>query len=324
MTDGTLAFIALIFVAVFLLTQSLVVPVFGESRRMRKKLQARLREIEANSNEEGLSSLLRQKYLRSLSPLERRLESLPMMGWLATMIEQAGRQILAYRLTLLSVFLGIVVAIFAWQYTRILLVTVLAFCIASAIPIVKILRERTKRLQLFESQLPDAIDVMRRALQAGHPFAATLHLVAEDMEEPISKEFDLAFADINYGNDVRRAMLGLLQRVPSVTVMALVTCVLIQKETGGNLAEILEQISKVIRGRFKLQRRVKTLSAEGRLSAWVLLLTPIALFAVVWITTPTYLPVLLENPAGRKMIGFALTLGLLGVLWIKKIIRIEV
>ena len=95
--------------------------------------------------------------------------------------------------------------------------------------------------------MPDAIDSMKRALKAGHPFAATIKLVAEDMENPIAEEFEQTFADINYGNDMRRAMLGLLQRVPSMTVMALVTSVLVQTETGGNLAGILEQIGQVIR-----------------------------------------------------------------------------
>ncbi|MDJ0748014.1 MAG: type II secretion system F family protein [Woeseiaceae bacterium] len=324
MSDGTLAFVALIFIAVFLLTQGLVVPVFGESRKMRKKLRGRLREIESSSGEEVLSSLLREKYLRSLSPTEKWLESLPTMEWLGAMLEQAGYKTLAYRLVLVCLITGGVAAYFFWRATRMPTVALISLLLFAAIPLFKVLHDRRKRMQKFEEQLPDAIDVMKRALQAGHPFSAALQLVAEDMDEPIGKEFELAFADINYGNDVRRAMLGLLQRVPSVTVMALVTSVLIQKETGGNLAEILEQIGKVIRGRFKLQRRVKTLSAEGRLSAWILLLTPLVLFAVVSVTTPTYLPVLLEDPTGRKMIAVAISLGVVGVFWIKKIIRIEV
>jgi tight adherence protein B len=165
---------------------------------------------------------------------------------------------------------------------------------------------------------------MRRALMAGHPFNATLKLVAEDMEDPVAREFDLAFADINYGNDVRRAMLGLLSRVPSVTVMALVTSVLVQKETGGNLAEILGQIAKVIRGRFRFQRRVRTLSAEGRMSAWVLAMVPLTLFGAMWIMNPNYLPLLLENPTGRQIAIGAVIWSGIGVLIIRKIIRIDV
>ena len=179
-------------------------------------------------------------------------------------------------------------------------------------------------MEKFEEQLPDAIDSMKRALRAGHPFSAAIKLVSEDMDDPVAREFELTFADINYGNDMRRAMLGLLQRMPSVTVMALVTSVLVQKETGGNLAEILEQISRVIRSRFRFQRKVRTLSAEGRLSAWILAMVPFVLFVVISFTTPTYLPVLLEDPIGRKLIGVGFTLGVIGIYWIRNVIRVDV
>jgi tight adherence protein B len=144
------------------------------------------------------------------------------------------------------------------------------------------------------------------------------------MDDPVAAEFELTFGDINYGNDVRKAMLGLLSRVPSVSVMALVTSILVQKETGGNLAEILEKISIVIRGRFRLQRKVQTYSAEGRMSAWVLAMVPLVLFVTLWFTTPEYLPVLLDDPRGQKMIIYGFFSGVVGIFWIRKIIRIEV
>ena len=129
---------------------------------------------------------------------------------------------------------------------------------------------------------------------------------------------------MNYGNDARRALFGLLTRVPSITVMALVTSVLVQRETGGNLAEILEQISKVIRSRFRFQRRVKTLSAEGRMSGWVLAMVPLVLFAIISVTTPDYLPVLLSDPTGQIVVAFTFVWACIGILLMRKIIRIEV
>jgi tight adherence protein B len=144
------------------------------------------------------------------------------------------------------------------------------------------------------------------------------------MDGPLAREFEITFHDISYGNDTRRALLGLLARVPSVTVMALVTSILVQKETGGNLAEVLEQIAKVVRGRFRFQRKVKTFTAEGRMSAWVLALVPLALFATIWVTTPDYLPILVEDPRGQKMVMYGCVSGLIGIAWIRKIIRIEV
>ena len=324
MSDGMMIFFGMIFVAVVLLSQGLIVPVFGESRQMRKKLQSRLGEMEEESSEESLSSLLRQKYLRELSPLEQRLEDLPSMQNLARIISQAGHKFLAYRVVLLSVVLAIVAAIAAWVITRSMVMTAVSFLIAGSIPYMKINGDRTKRIQLFEEQLPDAIDMIKRALRAGHPFNGAIKLVAEEMDDPVAEEFGATFADINYGNDARRAMLGLLQRVPSVTVIALITSILVQSETGGNLAEILERISAVVRGRFKLQRKVKTLSAEGRLSAWILALVPLVLFGVIWLTTPDYLPLLLEDEAGKKMIIYGAVSAIIGIYWVRNVIRIEV
>lgn len=324
MTDGVMIFVGLVFLAVALLSQGLIVPVFSESRKMRKKLQSRLHEIESESGEESFSSLLRQQYLRNLSPLERRIEDLRAMRHLGQIIAQGGHTFLAYRVLLLSVALGMVAGFAAWELTRSLMITLLSMPMAGALPIVKIMHDRTKRIMRFEEQLPDAIDMVKRALRAGHPFTGAIKLVAEEMDEPVAGEFAATFADINYGNDARRAMLGLLQRVPSVTVMALVTSVLVQRETGGNLAEILERIASVVRGRFKLQRKVKTLSAEGRLSAWILALVPLVLFAVIWVTSPDYLPMLLEEDAGKKMIIYGVVSGIVGIFWVRRIIRIEV
>jgi tight adherence protein B len=321
---GTLTYIGLVFLAVFLLSQGMIIPAFGESRKTRKRLRQRLADIDRASPQESIASLLRDKYLRNLSPLERRLEALPAMEALSRYIEQAGHATLAYRLVLLSAALGIAGGVAAWLLTRMPLAAAAAFSIGLCVPFAKIARDRLLRFAKFEEQLPDAIDIMRRALMAGHPFNATLKLVAEDMENPVAREFDTTFADINYGNDVRRAMLGLLSRVPSVTVMALVTCVLVQKETGGNLAEILDQIAKVIRSRFRFQRRVRTLSAEGRMSAWVLAMVPLMLFGVMTFTNPDYLPMLLEDPLGRQIAVGAFIWGAIGIFFIRKIIRIEV
>lgn len=324
MTSGSALFIVMVFVTVIMLMQGLVVPAFGESAKARKRLRKRISDIEATGEDAPLSSLLREKYLRTLSPLERRLESMPAMEALARKIEQAGRKILAYRLVALSLTIGIAATIASWIFFRTPMVAAAAGLLCTYLPYMKINMDCANRMQQFEEQLPDAIDTMKRALRAGHPLAASLKLVFEEMDDPVAAEFELTFNDINYGNDVRRAMLGLLSRVPSVTVMALVTSILVQKETGGNLAEILEKISIVIRGRFKLQRKIKTYSAEGRMSAWVLAMVPLVLFVTLWFTTPDYLPVLLEDEGGQKMIMYGCVSAVVGVFWIRNILRIEV
>ncbi len=324
MGSGAQIFIVMVFATVVLLVQGLVVPVFGESAKVRKRLKKRIADIEATGDADGFSSLLREKYLRRLSPLERRLESFAAMEALARQIEQAGHKILAYRLVLMSVAIGVIVLLASWAYFRMPVATISTALLAAYLPFMKIKMDLTKRTKMFEEQLPDAIDTMKRALKAGHPLSASIKLVAEEMDDPVAAEFELTFGDINYGNDVRKAMLGLLARVPSVTVMALVTSILVQKETGGNLAEILEKISIVIRGRFQLARKVQTYSAEGRMSAWVLAMVPLVLFVTLWFTTPDYLPVLLDDPRGQKMIIYGFFSGVAGIFWIRKIIRIEV
>jgi tight adherence protein B len=322
--SAILIFVGLVFAAVFLLAQGLVIPVFGENRQTSKRLKRRLAEMEFGGEQQGLNSLLREKYLRELSPLARRLESLPMLESLSRTIEQSGHRFLAHRVVLLAMVLAIAGGIVAWVLTRMPLVALATSPIAGILPFLKISRDRSARLSRIEEQLPDAIDVMRRALQAGHPFNASMKLVADDMDLPISREFELAFADISYGNDVRRAMLGLLERVPSVTVMSLVTSVLVQRETGGNLTEILEQIAKVVRGRFRFHRRVRTLSAEGRMSAWVLAMVPLVLFAAMTVISPDYMPMMLKEPSGRALVAFAVVWAGIGIYFIRRIIRIEV
>lgn len=323
MTSGTVLFLMLLGAAVFFLSQVLIVPTFGSDAQTRKLMRRKLREIGAAEGEGEAASLLRQKYLRDLSPLERRLEDAPLMESLGRLIEQSGRTILAHRLVGLALLLAVAGFAAVLMLFGNPMLALLAFGLAGAAPFVVISRERRARLEKFEEQLPDAVDVMKRALRAGHPFNACLKLVAEDMEGPIAREFELTFADVNYGSDLRRALLGMLVRVPSTSLMAIVTAVLIQKETGGNLAEVFDRTSQVVRGRFKFGRKVRTLSAEGRLSAWILALQPIVLFAVLWITSPDYLPPMLDHETGQKMLGFAGVMMVLGVFWMRKIIRID-
>ena len=324
MSSGAQIFIIMVFVTVVLLMQGLIVPVFGESAKARKRLKKRIEEIEEAGEDDTFSSLLREKYLRQLMPFEQWLESLPMMESLAKRIEQAGHKFLAYRLVVIAIIAAVATLVVSWMYFRIPIAAVALALIAGYIPFMKISMDRARRMSMFEEQLPDAIDTMKRALRAGHPFSAALKFVADEMDDPVATEFELTFGDINYGNDVRRAMLGLLGRVPSVTVMVLVTSVLVQKETGGNLAEILQNISGVIRGRFKFQRRVKTYSAEGRMSAWVLAMVPLVLFVALWFLTPGYLPTLIEDERGQKVIAYGFISGVVGIFWIRKILRIEV
>lgn len=323
-SEFILIFLGMVFLSVFLLSQGMTVPVFGEASRVRKRIRERLGALEQIGGQPNMQVVLRQKYLKRLSPLEAALEQLPGMERLGRMVEQAGHGYRAYRVVMLGLVLAVVGALLVefwfpiWWWAGLLAGFVLFW-----MPILKVSSDRSRRFAAFEEQLPDALDSMVRALKAGHPFNETLRLVADEQKGVVAQEFGLTFADINYGNDVRRAMLGLLERMPSMTVMMLVTSILLHRETGGNLTEILERLSSLIRGRFRFQRKVKTLSAEGRMSAWVLVAIPFVLTVALMLTTPDYLPMLLKEPIGHKLIASAFTAMLLGIFWIRKLIRIE-
>jgi tight adherence protein B len=202
--------------------------------------------------------------------------------------------------------------------------SLLMAALAGAVPILRLKRRRAKRLARFEEQLPDALTVAARALRAGLPFNEAIKLVSQEVKEPVGTEFGIVFSEINYGGDARTALLGLQERVPSVTVMAMVTSVLIQRETGGNLAELLDNLSDVLRKRFRFQRSVRTLSSEGRTTAWILSLLPFVLAAVISLINPDFLPMLTEDPAGRKLVMMAFGLMTVGILWLSRIVRIDV
>ena len=319
-----LAFLGMVFAAVFLLSQGVVVPVFGEAGKMRKRIRGRLHLLESANQLPNMQTVLRQKYLKRLSPLEAALEQLPWCESLAQMIEQAGHDYRAYRVLLLSLLLACLAAAAGWLLLKLWWAALIFALLAASVPFIKISSDRNKRFAAFEEGLPDALDAMCRALRAGHPFNETLRLVAEEHSGPVAHEFGLTFADINFGNDVRRAMLGLLERMPSMTVMMLVTTILIHRESGGNLTEVLERIGSLIRGRFRFQRKVKTLSAEGRMSAWVLVAIPFVLAAGIAATTPKYMPILIKDEFGQQLVIAAFIAMLVGIFWIRRIIRIDV
>jgi tight adherence protein B len=323
MGSDQLIFLLMVFLAVFLLAIALIVPSFGTSAQAAKHLRRRIRGV-VTTLDTGAVSLLREKGRQRLSPLERWIEGLPGITRLNLFIEQAGRDTPAYRLVLLAAGLGLGFGLLGWILARSPLWGLLLAGVGLMAPFLKIRFERERRIARFEEQLPDALDVMSRAMRAGYPFTETLHVAAEEMKDPLGREFRLTFADINYGMDLKTAFFRLLQRVPSTSLMPVITGVLVQRDTGGNLAEILDKISAVVRGRFRFQRKVRTLSAEGRISAWVLTLVPFVLAGLMQLVNPEYLPLLVKDPLGRTLILWAFILIIVGIFWMRRIIRIEV
>jgi len=290
-----------------------------------RKLRVRLAAL----RDEGLegtqpASIIRQKYLRRLWPAERSLEELPGMRRLGRLIEQAGYSMPAYRLVAACLLAAIGAAVIAVLLGATALVGAVAAGAALPLPLIKVLSKRRQRITQFEEQLPDALDMMGRALRAGTPLMESLKFVGEEMQGPIAEEFKSTWSLVNYGVSMKDSFADLMERMPCVSLRAMTTAILVQRETGGNLAEILDKIGGVLRARFRFQRRLRTLTAEGRVSALVLLLMPFVLALALSITSPTYLPLLIYDPLGRRLIAGALIMMGLGMLWIRSIIRVRV
>jgi tight adherence protein B len=192
------------------------------------------------------------------------------------------------------------------------------------VPLVWVWNKRRKRLKVFASQLPDALELVARALRAGHSLGAGMHVVAEEMPSPIAEEFGRVFEEQNLGISIEESMQGLCERVPNLDLRFFVTSVAIQRQTGGDLAEILDKIGYVIRERYRILGQVKALTAEGRLSGVVLIALPFVLFLVMLHIQPSYVAALWTHPTGQMLSIFAIVMQILGAVVIRKIVNIKV
>jgi len=321
--SSQLVFLLLVFGAVVLLSQSLFVSVYNPQRTDIKLIKKHLRSL-ALTDKNVENNVLINNRVNNLPPFRRWLESLPWLENLTYKMELSGSKLLGHQYLFIalstSVIVFFVLGFFSkdWIFTLVCMVLVLlGFHL-------KLNKAMSNRMERIEEQFPEAMDVLKRGLQAGYAFSDAIKLVFEEMEGDLADEFKIMFNRINFGNDVKTALLSFVQRVPSTSAMAFSSAVAIQKSTGGNLAENIDNLSKIIRQRFTFKRRVKTLSAEGRLSGWILVLMPFVLFAVLYLTTPGYVVILTSTPEGLKLLKWGGAGMLLGVFWINKLIDIEV
>jgi len=243
---------------------------------------------------------------------------------LSLLFEQADSPIKADIFFALSLGLGGVGVVAAWIARSPAPLLPIAFLIGAAMPLMWLLWRRNSRFKKFAKQLPDALELIGRALRSGHSLASGLHVVVEEMPAPISTEFSMAYEEQNLGIPIEQALKGMLKRMPNMDLKFFVTAVAIQRQAGGDLSEILDKIGYIIRERFKIMGQVQALTGEGRISGVVLMALPIALFFVVYHMNPGYVMLLFEDPLGRKMIATAAVMQVLGAITIKKIINIKI
>lgn len=244
-------------------------------------------------------------------------------GPLQLMLEQANLRLTVGLFVLISacgVLLGYVVV---WSLTGLWLVSLLVGLVAGAIPYLYVRHVRKMRLLGFEEQFPEAIDLIARALRAGHAFTTGLGMVADELAKPVGPEFKLLYEQQNYGMSLNAALRDFARRVPLLDARFFVTAVLTQRESGGNLAEVLDNLGSVIRERFRVKRQVRVATAHGRITGWVLVCFPPCLAAGFFVISPDNVSLLITDPLGVQMVVTAVILQVVGTLIIKKLVNVE-
>lgn len=316
--------ILLLFIAVVLMVEGLYLLWSSYKGPEASRIERRLRIMSAGAHGGAESSLLKQRLLSDTPFLQHVLLSIPRIHVLDRLLLQSGLSIK------LMTFIGIsaAAAIGGLVLSRYLALNgFLAFVlmiVGGTLPYLYLIYLRDKRLKKFDEQLPDALDLIGRGVRAGHALPSALKMVADEMANPVAEEFRVAFDEVNYGFSMQEALTNLATRVPSDDLQYFVVAVLIQRETGGNLAELLDNTSALIRARHKLYGTIRVLSAEGKLSAWILTLLPIVLAVVINVINPKFMQVLWTDEAGVKMVIGVIILMIVGILWMRKIIKIRV
>jgi tight adherence protein B len=240
------------------------------------------------------------------------------------MLDQADLHITPSRLLMFSFMAGMLGALAASVLTLLIPVMILVGLGTASIPFVHVYWRRKRRFDAFLEHLPDSLDLMSRALSAGHAFSESLQMVSMEMPEPIATEFRKAYEEQNLGLSVKLALDNLTQRMPLLDLKLCVTAILIQRETGGNLAEILEKVAYTIRERFRILGDLKTLTTSSRMSAWLLCALPIGVAFMVTVLNPEYMSVLWKDPRGHYLIAAAMTMQITGMLIVRKILKIKI
>jgi len=296
------------------------------SEKRRARLQQRLAEalMQSSHSDDPEVQLARQELLSEIPALNRVLLQMHFATRLKRVIEQADLHITVTRLLMFSLLAGILGALAVSMLTPFWVFALMAGVCAAAIPFVHVAWKRHKRLQEFLSLLPDALDLMSRALQAGHAFAESLHMVSTEMPEPIATEFRKTYEEQNLGLSLKLALENLSERIPLLDLRLCITAIMIQRETGGNLAEVLEKVAYTIRERFRILEDLKTLTTSSRMSAWILCGLPIFIALAVTVMNPDYMSVLWSDPRGHRLLAVAIALQITGMLVIRKILRIKI
>jgi tight adherence protein B len=302
----------------YYLTTARLVPMLA-GRRVGQRLRE-VGQIDIRSS----SSLVMEEQSGPLPALDRVVGRTSSGVRLTRLIEQSGVRTTPSAMILASLGCAAVAAMLWMLFGRLPMVAPIAAAIGMMLPLAWLSHKRSARLKKFEEQFPEALDLLSRAIRAGHAFQTSMGMVADELAAPVGIEFRKTFERQNFGLPLRDAMNELSERVPLLDVRFFVTAVAIQRETGGNLAEILDNLAHVVRERFKIRRQVRVHTAHGRFTGWVLLILPAALAVALSFISPDHTKTLFESRLGQTMIAGAIVMQTAGYIWIRQIIKIEV
>jgi tight adherence protein B len=291
---------------------------------VRRRMDA-VRKAERRGGDTGLGvGLLRDEMLSSVPALHRMMLQWSWSTRLRDFVSQAGLKMKPATLLMASGIVVLATDLIVGQFVPRFPIALLIGLAAGTIPIGIVAWKRQRRFRQFEEHFPEALDLLGRAVRAGHAFTTGLEMISKEMAEPIAGEFRTTFDEQNFGLPVRDALLNMAERVPLIDVRFFVTALLIQKETGGNLAEILDGLSRVIRDRFRIYREVRVKTAQGRLTAAILIALPPLMMLILGVVNPHYIGVLFTDPKGPLVLTIAASLQIVGSIILWKIIHIEV
>jgi len=243
-------------------------------------------------------------------------------GPVERLVTQSGLKITVGSLLLASAFLGLTTYLLVKIFTYMTLLAVAVAPLGAAIPFLVVNYYRKKRFETFEEQFPESIELIARAMRAGHAFPTGLQMVAEEVPDPVGTEFKLVYDRQNFGMPMSDALKAMAERVPVLDAKFFVTAVLTQRETGGNLSEVLDNLASVMRERFKVKRQVRVITAHGRMTGWILAALPPALFVVLSFISPAHTKTLFTDPLGVKIMAVAGCMQIIGTLVIRKLVNI--
>jgi tight adherence protein B len=296
----------------------------GDDKNIVRRIDA-VRKAERRGGEISPDLLLvRDEMLSSVPILHRAMSQFEWSARLQEMIEQGGMTIKPAKVLLISGVVGFATFLVVARLLQGLALGAVAGLVAATIPCIFIAMKRARRLRQFEERFPEALDLLGRAVRAGHAFTTGLEMISMESSEPVASEFRKTFEEQNFGLPLRDVLVNLTERVPLMDVRFFVTALLVQKETGGNLAEILDELSRVIRERFRIYREVRVRTAQGRLTALILIGMPPTMMAILGLMNPGYMRVLFTDPRGPTILAIAATMQIIGSIFIWKIIHIKV